>query len=36
MQEILGKVKEELKDSKVDVGWYQLGAEIFEPSRMDY
>lgn len=36
MQEILGKVKEELKDSKVDVGWYQLGAEMFEPSRMDY
>ena len=36
MQEILNKVKEELKDSKVDVGWYQLGAEIFEPSRMDH
>ncbi len=36
MQGILGKVKEELKDSKVDVGWYQLGEDIFKPSRMDY
>lgn len=35
-QEILSKVKEQLKDSKVDVGWYQLSAEMFEPSRMDH
>jgi hypothetical protein len=35
-QEIVSKVKEQLKDSKVDVGWYQLSADMFEPSRMDH
>jgi hypothetical protein len=35
-QEILTKVREQLKDSKVDVGWYQLSEDMFEPSRMDY
>jgi hypothetical protein len=34
--EMISKVKDLLKDSSVDVGWYQLGEEAFEPSRMDY
>jgi phage FluMu protein Com len=35
-KEMISKVKEKLKDSKVQAGWYQLGEEIFEPSRMDH
>jgi hypothetical protein len=30
------KVKEKLKGSRVQVGWYQLGEDVFEPSRMDH
>jgi hypothetical protein len=35
-EELISKVRDELIDSNVDVGWYQLGQEIFEASRMDY
>lgn len=32
---MINKVRERLNGSKVDVGWYQLGEEVFRPSRMD-
>ncbi len=34
--EMINKVRERLNGSKVDVGWYQLGEEVFRPSRMDH
>jgi hypothetical protein len=33
--EMINKVRERLHGSKVDAGWYQLGEEVFRPSRMD-
>lgn len=33
--EMIEKVKVKLKDTKIDVGWYQLREEIFSPSRWD-
>lgn len=33
--EMIKKVRERLNGSKVDAGWYQLGEEVFRPSRMD-
>ncbi len=33
--EMIDKVKERLKDTNVQVGWYQLTEEIFQPSRWD-
>lgn len=35
-EEMISKVRDELIGSNVDVGWYQLGQEIFEASRMDH
>lgn len=35
-REMISKVQEKLEGSRVQVGWYQLGSEIFEPSRMDH
>ena len=32
---MIDKVKEKLKDTKVQVGWYQLDERIFEPTRGD-
>jgi transcriptional regulator with XRE-family HTH domain len=34
--EMINKVRERLNGSKVDAGWYQLGEEVFRPSRMDH
>jgi hypothetical protein len=35
-KEIINKVREKLEGSNLQAGWYQLGSEVFEPSRMDY
>jgi urease accessory protein UreH len=33
---MISKVKERLKGSRVQADWYQLGEEVFRPSRMDH
>jgi hypothetical protein len=34
-KDLVGEVKKQLEHTAVQVGWYQLSKEIFEPSRMD-
>jgi hypothetical protein len=35
-KEMIEAVRDRLKNTKIDVGWYQLGEEVFEASRMDF
>jgi len=34
-KEMIETVREKLINAKIDVGWYQLDQEVFQPSRMD-